>query len=66
MKAYYLVAPLAAIALAGCTTVRPVAYQAPAATVAVAPAYGTAPSTVVLAAVPTIPTPEGEGLGMYR
>lgn len=27
MKAYYLLAPIAAVAFAGCTVVRPVAYQ---------------------------------------
>ena len=47
MKAYYLLAPLGAIAFAGCTVVRPVAYEpviTTPATVAVAP------NTVVLGA----------------
>jgi hypothetical protein len=42
MKTYYLLAPLGAIALAGCTVYRPVAYEPVAtapATVAVAPTY---------------------------
>jgi hypothetical protein len=65
MKAYYLIAPLAAIALAGCTTVRPVAYQTAPATVAVAPSYVTPSTTVVLGGAPEIPTPQGEGLGLY-
>ena len=56
MKAHYLIAPLAVIALAGCTTVRPVAYRTAPATVAVAPAYVTSPTTVVLATAPAIPT----------
>lgn len=59
MKAYYLLAPLGAIALAGCTVVRPVAYEpvvtAPA-TVTVAPAYVAPPNTVVLGAGPANPT----------
>jgi hypothetical protein len=66
MKACYLIAPLAVVALAGCTTVRPVAYQTAPATVAVAPTYVTPSSTVLIAAAPAIPTPEGEGLGLYR
>ena len=58
MKAYYLLAPLGAIAFAGCTVVRPVAYEpvvtTPAA-VSVAPAYVAPPSTVVLGAGPASP-----------
>jgi hypothetical protein len=51
MKAYYLLAPLGAIALAGCTVYRPVAVE-PVVTpsVAVAPSYVTPPNTVVLGA----------------
>ena len=44
MKAYYLLAPLGAIALAGCTVYRPVE------PVAVTPTYVTPPNTVVLGA----------------
>jgi hypothetical protein len=47
MKAYYLLAPLGAIALAGCTVYRPVAYEPVA----------TAPATV--AAAPTYVVPSG-------
>lgn len=52
MKAYYLLAPVAAIALAGCTVYRPVAYTPAVATpaaVAVAPTY-VVPSTTVMGA----------------
>ena len=52
MKAHYLLAPIAAIALAGCTVYRPVAYTPVATTpapVAVAPTY-VVPSTTVLGA----------------
>ena len=52
MKMRYLIAPLAAIALAGCTVYRPVAYTPVATTpapVAVAPTY-VVPSTTVLGA----------------
>jgi hypothetical protein len=45
MKAYYLLAPLAAVAFTGCTVVRPVAYQ-PA--VVTTPPVAVAPSTVIL------------------
>jgi hypothetical protein len=45
MKAYYLLAPLGAIALAGCTVYRPVAYE-PA--VVTTPSVAVAPSTVIL------------------
>jgi hypothetical protein len=61
MKAYYLLAPLGAIALAGCTVYRPVAVEPAVVTpsVAVAPTYVTPPNTVVLgagsAATPTDP-----------
>jgi hypothetical protein len=50
MKAYYLLAPLAAVALAGCTVYRPVAYTPVVTTptpVAVAPTY-VVPNTTVL------------------
>jgi hypothetical protein len=50
MKVHYLIAPLAAIALAGCTVYRPVAYTTPA-PVAVAPTY-VVPNTTVLGAAP--------------
>jgi hypothetical protein len=53
MKAYYLLAPLGAIALAGCTVYRPVAYEPAVVTtpaVAVAPTYVAPSSTVVLGA----------------
>jgi hypothetical protein len=53
MKAYYLLAPLGAIALAGCTVYRPVAVEPSVITtpsVAVAPTYVTPPNTVVLGA----------------
>ena len=53
MKAYYLLAPLGAIALAGCTVYRPVAVEPAVVTtpsVAVAPAYTTPSNTVVLGA----------------
>jgi hypothetical protein len=59
MKAYYLLAPLGAIAIAGCTVVRPVAYQPAVVTtpsVAVAPTYVTPPNTVVLGAGQTVTT----------
>ena len=53
MKAHYLLAPIAAIALAGCTVYRPVAYSPPVITtpapVAVAPTY-VVPNTTVLGA----------------
>ena len=40
MKAYFVLVPLSIALLGGCTVVRqPVAYTAPAATVAVAPSY---------------------------
>lgn len=57
MKAYYLLAPLGALAFAGCTVVRPVAYQpvVTPAPVAVAP-------TVVLGADPAAPARAGEGM----
>lgn len=59
MKAYYLLAPLGTIALAGCTVYRPVAYE-PAVittppTVAVTPAYVAPPNTAVLGAGPVNP-----------
>jgi hypothetical protein len=52
MKAYYLLAPLGAIALAGCTVYRPVALEPAVVTpsVAVAPTYVTPPNAVVLGA----------------
>ena len=51
MKAYYLLAPLGAIAFAGCTVVRPVAYQPAVVTTPSVPvAPGTPPNTVVLGA----------------
>jgi len=52
MRAHYLLAPLAAIALAGCTVYRPVAYTPVVTTpapVAVAPTY-VVPNTTVLGA----------------
>lgn len=51
MKAHYLLAPLAAIALAGCTVYRPVAYTTPA-PVAVTPTY-VVPNTTVLGIGPS-------------
>jgi len=55
MKAFYLVAPLSAALLAGCSVYPPVAvervYTTPA-TVAVAPTYVTPPSAVVMGAGP--------------
>ena len=67
MKAYYLLAPLGAIALAGCTVYRPVAYT-PAvvttpATVAVTPTYVTPPNTVVLGAGPSPSLIDSDGDG---
>jgi len=59
MKAYYLLAPLGAIALAGCTVYRPVAVEPAVVTtpsVAVAPTYVTPPNTVVLGAGPATTT----------
>jgi len=53
MKAFVLLAPVVAIAFAGCTVVRPVAYQP----VAVTPA-----PTVVLQADPAAPARAGEGM----
>jgi hypothetical protein len=53
MKAHYLLAPLGAIALAGCTVYRPVAVEPAVVTapsVAVSPTYVTPPNTVVLGA----------------
>ena len=63
MKAYYLLAPIAAIALAGCTVTRPVAYQP----VVTAPTVAVVPSstTIVYADWPTA-TPQGEGLSLRR
>jgi hypothetical protein len=60
MKAYYLLAPLSAIAFAGCTVVRPVAYQpvVTSAPVAVAPTYVT-PNAMGAAPAPN--PHEGEG-----
>ena len=52
MKVHYLLAPLGAIALAGCTVYRPMAYTpvvTTPATVAVAPTY-VVPNTTVLGA----------------
>lgn len=66
MKAYYLLAPLGAIALAGCTVYRPVAYEpvvTTPATVAVSPTY-VVPSTAVLgagAANPNLIDSDGDG-----
>lgn len=58
MKAYYLLAPLAAVAFAGCTVVKPVAYQPVVTpTVAVAPA-----PTIVIQADPAAPARAGEGM----
>ena len=59
MKAYYLLAPLGAIALSACTVYRPVAYEpavvtTPAA-VAVTPAVVTTPNTTVLGSGPVNP-----------
>jgi hypothetical protein len=61
MKAYYLLAPLGAIAFAGCTVVRPVAYQpvVTPAPVAVAPTYVTPPNAMGAAPAPN--PNEGEG-----
>jgi hypothetical protein len=66
MKAYYLLAPLGAIALAGCTVYRPVAYEPVVTTpaVAVAPAYVVQPNTTVLgagAANPNLIDSDGDG-----
>jgi hypothetical protein len=47
MKAYYLIAPLAATALVGCTVYRPVAVE-PMVTTAPTVAYVTPPSTTVV------------------
>jgi hypothetical protein len=58
MKTFYLLASLGAIALAGCTVVRPVAYQP---VVTPAPVALTAP-TVVLSADPAAPARAGEGM----
>jgi hypothetical protein len=53
MKAYYLLVPLCAAILGGCTVYPPVAYTAPPARVAVAPTYVTptyvAPAYTVVA-----------------
>jgi hypothetical protein len=57
MKTYCLLASLAAIALAGCTVVRPVAYQP-----VVAPAPVALAPTVVLQADPAAPARAGEGM----
>jgi hypothetical protein len=67
MKAYYLLAPLCAIAFTGCTVVRPVAYQPviTPAPVAVAPAY-VSPPTAVFGAAPAPNPGEGEGPGLSR
>jgi hypothetical protein len=65
MKTYYLLAPVAAIALAGCAINKPVAYQPAVVTspaVAVAPTYVAPSTTVVWAAVPEAPLPQGEGM----
>ena len=59
MKAYYLLAPLGALAIAGCTVYRPVAVEPAVVTtpsVAVAPTYVTPPSTVVLGSGPAVTT----------
>ena len=59
MKTYYLLAPLGAIALAGCTVYRPVAVEPAVVTtpsVAVAPTYVAPPNTVVLGAGPAVTT----------
>lgn len=67
MKAYYLLAPLGAVALAGCTVYRPVAYEPVITTpaiVAVAPTYVAPPNTVVLgaaAANPNLIDSDGDG-----
>jgi hypothetical protein len=52
MKVHYLLAPLAAIALVGCTVYRPVAYTTPV-PVAVSPTYVVpSTSTTILGAAP--------------
>jgi hypothetical protein len=66
MKAHYLLAPVAAIALAGCAVDRPVAVETVTPTVAVAPTYQNMPDTVVIGAAAPIATPEGEGMGLFR
>ena len=68
MKAYYLLAPIAAIALAGCAINKPVAYQPAVVTtpaVAVAPTYVAPSTTVVWTAVPDLPLPQGEGMSTH-
>ena len=68
MKAYYLLAPIAAIALAGCAINKPVAYQPAVVTspaVAVAPTYVAPSTTVVWTAVHEMPLPQGEGMSTH-
>jgi hypothetical protein len=67
MKAYYLIGALGAIALAGCTVVKPVAYQPTVVTpsVAVAPAYVTPSATFVQGTWPASVS-EGEGTTLSR
>jgi hypothetical protein len=60
MKAYFLLAPLAAVALAGCTVYRPVAYQ-PA--VVTTPPVAVAPNTVILGAGADPKTLDSDGDG---
>ena len=57
MKAIYLSACIGAIAMSGCTVVRPVAYQP-----VVAPAPVAVAPTVVLQADPAAPSRAGEGM----
>jgi hypothetical protein len=66
MKAYYLLAPVAVVALAGCAVDRPVAVETVTPTVAVAPTYQNVPATVVVGTAAPIPTPQGEGLGLFH
>ena len=54
MKAYYLIAPLAATALVGCTVYRPVAVE-PVVTTTPSVAYVTPPATTVVTP-PTVVT----------
>ena len=61
MKAYYLLAPLGALAFAGCTVVRPVAYEQPA--VVTTPSVAVAPNTVILGAGADPKTVDSDGDG---
>jgi hypothetical protein len=60
MKRYYLLAPLAAIALAGCTVYRPVAYTPVVTTPA---AVAVVPDTTVLGASPNWGLLDSDGDG---